>query len=86
MNQRVKVNHGLASGRLGIRVVFLRRWVQLVYTRFWCCISRAIAKLNKLAKENISDTEELKALDAERLELMRELNEAVREAEKKGKN
>ena len=46
-------------------------------------IRRDITKLNKLAAENITDTEMLKELDAERLDLMRELNDSVRKLEKR---
>ena len=46
-------------------------------------IRQAITKLNKLAADNINDVEMLKELDAERLELMRELNDSVRNLEKR---
>ena len=46
-------------------------------------IRQAITKLNKLAADNINDVEMLKELDAERLELMRELNDSVRKLEKR---
>ena len=46
-------------------------------------IRQAITKLNKLAADNINDMEMLKELDAERLELMRELNDSVRKLEKR---
>ena len=45
-------------------------------------IEQSITKLNKLAGENVSDKEKYEALNKKRAELMKKVNEAVKEAEK----